>query len=127
MMRMTMCVVLLLALAGTALAQAGLPIGSVDAVYIQPMDGSGGSLAGSIGLKWPTVGGTNLNTLPVLNILKPQIVLQHGDAGTSILPGLAMIVETETAVKVKIGLCYLPTASYKTGWFVGAELLTVHF
>jgi len=127
MMRAMLCVVLLLGLAGAAQAQAGLPIGSVDAVWVQAVDGSGGSLAGVIGLKWPSIGATKLDALPVLNTIKPQILVQHGDLGTSILPGFAVMVETDTAVKFKVGLCYLPTSTYKTGFFVGAQLLTVTF
>jgi len=127
-MRLTMLVLVVMCLALVmvpAQAATGLPIGSVDAVWVQPLDGSPGQTAGALGLKWPDLGSVKLDTLPVFSTIKPQVIIANGNPGVSVLPGLAAVVETETAVKLKAGIVYLPTTKYKAGWFIGAQVLAV--
>ena len=129
---LAIAITIALALAPTparAAQSPGLPLAAIDAVWVQPLDGSAGFAAATIGLKWPCIGAVDLDSLPVLSTIKPQLLLgSNGGDGlplglAKINPGIAALVETEAGLRFKAGLVYLPVTRYRLGWFVGANLL----
>jgi hypothetical protein len=126
-MKMLLVVAVLLALSAPVMAAGipGLNITGGDAVWVQAVDGSPGSVGGLIGLKWPTVGKTDLDILPVLNLVKANVLFREVNGTLEVDPALSMSLETAGSVKFKVGVAYLPTVKYKTGWFVGMNLFTL--
>jgi len=106
---------------GIGTAQAAgldLPVEGGSAVWIQPLDGSAGSMGAAISLRLPqkVVGAT------VADLLKLEVVIHPQTGQVRIDPGLSLTLTTDVGIPVKVGILALPLTDYKVGWMVGAQV-----
>jgi hypothetical protein len=116
---MLVAVALALLWAGNAQA-AGLqlPIEGATGVWIQPWDGTPGTLGGTISLIPPEkiVGET------AAQLLRIEVVAHQEGAQVRIDPGVSATLKKDIGIPVKLGVVALPLTEYKAGWLIGAEL-----
>jgi len=99
-------------------AGVDLPVEGGSAVWLQPLDGTPGSMGAAIALTLPEkiVGET------VADLVKFEIVIHPEGGVVRIDPGLSVSLKTEIGIPVKFGLVALPLTQYKVGYLVGAQI-----
>ena len=95
-----------------------LPVEGGSAVWLQPLDGSPGSLGAAISLILPEkiVGET------VADLIRFEVVIHNEYNAVRIDPGLSISLTTDVGIPVKVGLVALPLTEYKVGYLVGAQI-----
>lgn len=123
-MKIALVVVVLLALCGSAQA-AGLqmPLEGASAVWIQPLDGSPGSMGAAMSLTLPERVVGEL----VSEWIKFEVIIHPSGEQVRVDPGLSLSLKTDVGLPIKVGLVALPLADAKVGWFVGAEIYSGTF
>ena len=119
-MRAILLAMVVLALTcGVANAEGvALPVEGGSAVWLQPLDGSAGSLGVTISLILPEkiVGET------VADLIRFEVVVHPEYNVVRIDPGLSVSLTTDLGIPVKFGLVALPLTEYKVGYIVGAQI-----
>ena len=103
---------------GAQAAGLELPIEGGTAVWIQPLDGSAGSMGAALSLTLPEkyVGEV------VSGLIRLDVIVHPEGGQVRVDPGLSISLETDVGIPVKVGIVALPLTDYKVGWFVGATI-----
>ena len=97
-----------------------LPIEGASAVWIQPFDGSPGSMGAALSLTLPE----RIVCETVADLLKFDVLIHPEGAQVRVDPALSLSLTTDVGIPVKVGIAVLPMTEYKVGWFVGATVFS---
>jgi hypothetical protein len=120
-MLVTLAILAMVTFGGAAQA-AGLqlPIDGATGVWIQPWDGTPGTMGATVSLVPPE----KIVGEIAANLLRVEVVFHQEGPQVRVDPGFSATFKKDIGIPVKLGLVALPLTKYKAGWVIGAELYT---